>query len=156
MRQFAASTHPGHRRNNNEDCFESAPELGLWLVADGVGGHASGEVASAIVGSTMRDDIAQGKKLIDAIHHCHQSILAEIRARDTSSDMGSSVVALRLRGNHYEIAWVGDSRAYLWDGKLRQLTHDHNPVYELQARGAISAEEAAVLSLIHISEPTRH
>ena len=149
MRQFAASTHPGYKRKNNEDCYVTVPDLELWLVADGVGGHASGEVASAIVGATLRERVAEGDPLVDAIIKCHEAVLTEIRARNVINDMGSTVVALKIAADRYEIGWVGDSRAYLWDGALRQLTRDHNPVSELLARGTISPEEAS-------THPERH
>lgn len=82
--------------------------------------------------------------------HAHRAVLDEIAARNSQSNMGSTVVAMRLEGdNAYEISWVGDSRAYLFDGELRQLTRDHNPVSELLARGEITPEQAA-------SHPQRH
>ena len=150
MTQFAASTHPGLKRNHNEDCYEANPELGLWLVADGVGGHAHGEVASGIVRDTVRSGLADGQSLTDAIKNSHQAVLAEIRSRDEASNMGSTIVALKLEGNDYEIAWVGDSRAYAFDGRqLRQLTRDHNPVSEMQQRGILTPEQAAI-------HPERH
>lgn len=149
MTQFAASTHQGLVRDHNEDCYDANPELGLWLVADGVGGHANGEVASDIVRQTIRENIAAGNNLIDAITHAHEAVLAEIKSRDTGSNMGSTVVALRLNGNDYEIAWVGDSRAYLYDGAVRQLSRDHNPVSELVAEGILTREQAA-------KHPDRH
>ncbi len=143
MRAFSADTHQGHRRSHNEDCYQANPELGLWLVADGVGGHSNGEVASAIVSDTLARDVANGTSLIDAIHHSHDDILKEIAARE-GSNMGSTVVALQLREADYEVAWVGDSRAYLFDGsRLKQITRDHNPVSEMLARGAITPEQAA-------------
>ena len=143
MRAFSADTHQGHRRSHNEDCYRANPDLGLWLVADGVGGHSNGEVASAIVRDTLDKDLAEGVGLIDAIHHSHKQILEEISTRE-GSNMGSTVVALQLKGDEYEVAWVGDSRAYLFDGhKLKQITRDHNPVSEMLARGAITPEQAA-------------
>ncbi|RLQ22397.1 serine/threonine-protein phosphatase [Seongchinamella sediminis] len=143
MRAFSADSHPGHRRSHNEDCYRANPELGLWLVADGVGGHSNGEVAAAIVRDTLDRDVARGSSLIEAIHHSHSSILQEIAGR-AGSNMGSTVVALQLNGDDYEIAWVGDSRAYLFDGSsLKQVTRDHNPVSEMLARGAITPEQAA-------------
>lgn len=143
MRVFSADSHPGHRRSHNEDCYQTNPELGLWLVADGVGGHSNGEIASAIVRDTLNRDVASGSSLIDAIHHSHKDILKEIAGRE-GSNMGSTVVALQLRENDYEIAWVGDSRAYLFDGsQLKQITRDHNPVSEMLARGAITPEQAS-------------
>ena len=143
MRVFSADTHQGHRRSHNEDCYQANPELGLWLVADGVGGHSNGEVASAIVRDTLEKDVAKGTSLIDAIHHSHKDILDEIATRE-GSNMGSTVVALQLRDDEYEVAWVGDSRAYLFDGsRLKQITRDHNPVSEMLARGAITPEQAA-------------
>ncbi len=143
MTAFFADSHPGHKRSHNEDSFEADPERGLWLVADGVGGHANGEVASAIVRETLAKDLAKGEGLLDAIRHSHQEILKEIANRP-ASNMGSTVVAVRLEDDEYEVAWVGDSRAYIFDGhSLRQLTRDHNPVSEMLARGAITAEQAA-------------
>jgi len=149
MTQFAAGTHPGLKRDHNEDCYEADAALGLWLVADGVGGHSNGEVASAIVGNTIKADLAVGKSLVEAIQHAHSAVLEEIRARDGKSNMGSTVVALTLSEGHYDIAWVGDSRAYLFDGELTQLTRDHSPVGDMLASGAITAEQAA-------NHPKRH
>ena len=143
MRAFSADSHPGHKRGHNEDCYKANPEQQLWLVADGVGGHSNGEVASAIVRDTLDEDLTKGSSLVDAIHHSHAEILAEIASRE-GSNMGSTVVALHLRGDEYEVAWVGDSRAYLFDGtNLKQITRDHNPVSEMLARGAITVEQAA-------------
>ncbi len=149
MTQFAASTHQGLVRDHNEDCYDANPDMGLWLVADGVGGHSHGEVASEIVRSTIKEHVAAGTTLVEAIKHAHQAVLKEIQSRDTGSNMGSTVVALRMQGNDYEIAWVGDSRAYLYDGAVRQLSRDHNPVSELVAKGILTREEAA-------KHPDRH
>lgn len=142
MTDFSADSHPGHKRGHNEDCYHADAGQGLWLVADGVGGHANGEVASAIVRDTLVSDIAAGSNLIEAIRHAHREVLREIAARP-ASNMGSTVVALLLDGDAYEVAWVGDSRAYLFDGDVRQITRDHNPVSEMLARGAITPEQAA-------------
>ncbi len=146
---FAASTHQGLVRDHNEDCYEANPELGLWLVADGVGGHSHGEVASAVARDTIRESVAAGVDLVSAIKKAHKAVLAEIDKKDHTSNMGSTVVALQLRGDEYDIAWVGDSRAYLYDGAVRQLTRDHNPVSELLATGILTREEAA-------THPDRH
>lgn len=142
MNAFAADSHPGHKRSHNEDCFLTDDALGLFLVADGVGGHADGEVASAIVRDTLRKDINAGASLLDAIQHAHREVLAEIDRRQ-DSNMGSTVVAARLSDSEYDIAWVGDSRAYSFDGTLKQLSRDHNPVSEMLARGALTPEQAA-------------
>jgi PPM family protein phosphatase len=150
MIESAGSSHTGLVRKHNEDCFEANPAQGLWLVADGVGGHQHGEVAAAIARDTVSADIAAGAQLVDAVRHAHQAIVDEIKARDTGSDMGSTVVAMLLDpDNRYEIVWVGDSRAYLFDGGLRQLTRDHTPVSELLRSGTITPEQAAI-------HPDRH
>jgi PPM family protein phosphatase len=149
MTQFAASTHQGLVRDHNEDCYDASPELGLWLVADGVGGHSHGEVASGIVKNTLRENVAAGRSLVESIILAHSAVLAEIESRSTGSNMGSTVVALLLRNNDYEIAWVGDSRAYIYDGAVRQLSQDHNPVSELVAAGILTREQAA-------KHPDRH
>ena len=143
MRPFAADTHAGLKRSQNEDCYEADPELDLWLVADGVGGHSCGEIASDIVRTTIRDEIAQGSKLVAAIEHSHGAILEEIEHTASTRGMGSTVVALLMDGDNYELAWVGDSRAYLWDTRLQQLSSDHNRVSELLANKIITSLEAA-------------
>ena len=148
MTTFAASSHAGLKRDHNEDYYRTEAELGLWLVADGVGGHADGEVAARIVGDTIVQKFSDGESLVDAILAAHQAVLKEIDSRE-NSNMGSTVIALKLQGNDYELSWVGDSRAYLYNGNIKQLSRDHNPVNELLARGAITPQQAAV-------HPERH
>lgn len=147
--QFAADSHTGLRRKHNEDCYEADAALGLWLVADGVGGHSCGELASDIARTTVRGDIAAGTSLPDAIVNAHRAVLDEIDRDESARGMGSTIVALRLKGESYELAWVGDSRAYLWNRQLQQLSHDHNRVSELLDQGAITQQEAA-------NHPERH
>ena len=145
---FSAATHPGLKRDNNEDCFLSAPSTGLWLVADGMGGHEAGEVASAIVRDSMEQLAQQSKSfsLNYAIQAAHQAILSSAKKGIGALGMGSTVVALLSRDSKYSVAWVGDSRAYLWTpslhgGNLTRLSIDHSYVQMLFASGAISAEE---------------
>ena len=142
MTAFSADTHPGLKRRQNEDCYLTEPTLGLYLVADGVGGHADGEVAAAIVRDTLRDQVGHNPNLIAAIHLAHHAVLEEI-SRRRESNMGSTVVAALIKDSDYDIAWVGDSRAYSYTGELKQLTRDHNPVSEMLASGAITSEQAA-------------
>ncbi len=138
---FSAATHVGRVRNNNEDSYIARPELGLWLVADGMGGQQSGEVASAIAVHTISEAIADQATLTEAITLAHRAVC---RAHDDGSPgMGTTVVALLSREQDYEIAWVGDSRAYLWNLKhLQRLTRDHSMVQEMIDAGVISECEA--------------
>lgn len=151
MIKFAATTHPGLKREKNEDCYAADAELGLWLVADGMGGHACGEVASDIVKTQVTEAYAAGKTLADAVACAHRAVLEEISHRDKNLRMmGSTVVALSLTERLYQIVWVGDSRAYCWNGKdLEQLSQDHSHVSELLNDGLISDTEAA-------THPQRH
>lgn len=139
----AAGSHAGLKRDHNEDAYVANEQLGLWLVADGVGGHANGEVAASIVRDTIVSNVASGARLVDAIQYAHSAVLDEIRNRNGKSNMGSTVVALIIKGDQYQIAWVGDSRAYLFDGHLTRLTRDHSPVSEMLANGDITAQQAA-------------
>lgn len=133
----------GHVREHNEDSFLTAPELGLWVVADGMGGHAAGEVASQIVCEQIEVSVSGGKSLEQAIADAQAAITRAIKLGHGAPGMGTTVVAALVHGGRYEIRWVGDSRAYLWDGKqLRLLTHDHSFVQELLDQGAITCEEA--------------
>jgi PPM family protein phosphatase len=143
-----ALTHQGNVRTNNEDAFSRDPALGLWVVADGMGGHEAGEVASAIAIESITRKIRQGKNITEAIQNAHHNILNGARKGRGAKGMGSTVVAVHTTGAHYQIAWVGDSRAYLWtrtgerSGKLEQLTTDHSYVQMLVKAGAITPEEA--------------
>ncbi len=143
MIEFGHLTHVGLRRELNEDTYYGDSELGLWLVADGMGGHEYGEVASALARETIVREIRQGTPLPDAIRIADEEIIRASRQRNDALPMGTTVVAARVLGRRFEVAWVGDSRAYLWrDGKLAQLSHDHSYVQELIAQGAISLDQA--------------
>src|SRR5690606_6576068 len=127
MIEFGHLTHVGLRRELNEDTYYGDSELGLWLVADRMGGHECGEVASAIVRETR-----QGTPLAQAIRIADEEIITASRRRHDALPMGTTVVAARITGDRFEVAWVGDSRVYLWrDGKLVQLSQDHSYVQEL-------------------------
>lgn len=142
--QHSAVTDVGIQRTNNEDAFYSDPVNGLWIVADGMGGHESGEVASLIAINTVRDTINTNKSLSEAIQSSHAAIITAGNNGIGSQGMGSTIVALQSSGNTYQIAWVGDSRAYLWNTTLRQLkqiTTDHSYVQMLYESGAITASE---------------
>ena len=142
MLNYAAETHRGNIRKLNEDCYEADPEHGLWLVADGVGGHACGDVASELTRATIKSVYHRSGDLVEAIEAAHQAVLAAIKRREGGANMGSTVVAAAIDGHNYQIAWVGDSRAYLWNGKLRLLSTDHSYVEALVAKGVITRAEA--------------
>ncbi|NRB39295.1 MAG: serine/threonine-protein phosphatase [Pseudomonadales bacterium] len=142
--RHGAATHTGLVRSNNEDSFLSEPSLGLWLVADGIGGQEAGEVASLIVKESIPQSISLGMNLHDAIHQSHNAIKLAAQNDTGSPNMGTTVVALLSQAQRYQISWVGDSRAYLWDEQsltLSQLSKDHSYVQALFDSGAITAEE---------------
>lgn len=138
---YAAASHVGLVRELNEDSYLALPEIGLWIVADGMGGHDAGKVASGIAIQEISQSIKQGLTLAEAIETAHHAIQAAAQQNGEEVDMGSTVVAAKLVGRHYEIAWVGDSRAYLWNGALRQLTTDHSYVQLLLNAGLITEDE---------------
>jgi PPM family protein phosphatase len=145
---FSSATDVGLYRDNNEDAIVCSGKLNLFLVADGMGGHEAGEVASAIAGQVVTEAVERGQSLSEAIQESHLAILRAADAGQGHRGMGSTIVALLCKGRHYQIAWVGDSRAYLWrnrrDGQsLQQLTVDHSYVQMLFQHGAITAAEMA-------------
>ena len=139
---FGASTDVGNVREHNEDSFLAEPSLGLWLVADGMGGHACGEVASDIASKTIGKAVGEGADLLDAIQESHEAILDAAKNGVGKKGMGTTVVALQVKNTDYEIAWVGDSRAYLWDGELKQISKDQSLVQMLVDTGNITEDEA--------------
>ncbi|WP_146910118.1 PP2C family protein-serine/threonine phosphatase [Arenimonas daejeonensis] len=142
MIEFGHLSHVGLRRELNEDTYYGDAELGLWLVADGMGGHEFGEVASALARDAVVREVRAGRSLAEAIRRADEDIIRHSRQRAESLPMGTTMVALRIKDNRFELAWVGDSRAYLWNGQLRQLSSDHSYVQELIDSGAITAEQA--------------
>lgn len=143
MIEFGHGTHVGLRRTRNEDTYYADAALGLFLVADGMGGHQHGEVAAALVRDAVVDLVARGHHLADAVRGAGERLLGHVRDGDNRLPMGTTVAALRLSGDSYEVAWVGDSRVYLWKNGLRQISHDHSLVQELVNAGALDPALAA-------------
>lgn len=140
--EFFAATHIGQRQRN-EDSYLALAQEHLWLIADGMGGHGAGDVASQLAVSEIAKHI-HTQSLSDAIELAHQAVCHAAEQGIGRSDMGTTVVALKLQNSNYEIAWVGDSRAYLWHKKeLMQLSMDHSYVQLLFSMGMITAEEVA-------------
>jgi protein phosphatase len=149
LRWFAAaSTHVGNVRRLNEDSILSLPEAGLWVVADGMGGHAAGDMASQAVIESLGDGVP-GSTLAERVEEtthrllsCNVMLYLEAQKRG-SGIIGSTVVALVGHQNKGTFVWAGDSRGYrLRGGLLEQLTEDHSRTQELIASGALTAEEA--------------
>ena len=143
-----AKTDVGLVRKVNEDSMVSLPELGVFVVADGMGGHAGGDYASqtiiAKIGA-IDPQLPSGevmKTMRSAILESHYEILAEAERRG-SGTIGSTVVGLILSEPHFACLWVGDSRLYhMRNGKMTQLSSDHSLVNDLLESGQITAEEA--------------
>jgi PPM family protein phosphatase len=143
MLSYAAKTNLGNQRENNEDCYLACPELCLWVMADGVGGQDAGEVASKIACNVIKSEVAEGRGLVEAVSVAHQTIKQSPKQGIGKEGMATTVVVLLIHGDEYQVAWVGDSRAYLWNGgQLRQLSHDQSLVQRLVDEKIISAAEA--------------
>jgi protein phosphatase len=142
--QFASHSHAGRVHDDNEDSIGSDISHGLWLVADGMGGHASGEVASAIVRDTLLQQV--DLPLTEAVLAAHRAV-AEHADSDAGRyrGMGSTVVALALHSGDAEVVWVGDSRAYLWRrDSLQRVSRDHSYVELLRESSAMTEAEVRV------------
>ena len=143
-----AATHTGLVRRVNEDRHCERTADGLWVVADGMGGHAFGDWAANAVVQALDsvavppDFDAAVQAVADGIHSANRRIWAEAQRR--GQQMGSTVVVLLVQGDRFAALWVGDSRAYLLrDAMLVPLTRDHSQVQEMVDRGLIAPEEAA-------------
>ena len=95
MVAYAAETHRGLVRSLNEDCYEADPEVGLWLVDDGVGGHAGGEIASELTRATIKEVFRSSGNLRAAIEAANAAVLGAIRRGEGKPNMGSTVVAFK-------------------------------------------------------------
>ena len=157
------ATDTGRVREHNEDTIGTDPDVGLVVLADGMGGYKSGEVASGIAVRTLlglikeaveRQDLTvtdpetglsrPGILLRDAIHRANKIIYQTARTQPNCEGMGTTVVAGLFFDDKLTIAHVGDSRMYrLRDNRLEQVTQDHSLMQELVSRGFYTPEEAA-------------
>jgi len=155
----------GKVRQSNQDAFASEADMQLYVVADGMGGHSGGEIASrkaveALV-ATFREEStvsahpnqngSNETELVRAIEAANQHVFQLASADRKLQGMGTTLVALRLADSTAWVGSVGDSRVYLWrNGRLRQVTRDHSLVNEYVRMGTLSAEEASTHPLKHI------
>jgi serine/threonine protein phosphatase PrpC len=156
-------TDVGRKRKHNEDAFTLDVTEGLFIVADGMGGHAAGEVASKITVETIGEFIAatrqkeeatwpfkynheldfNSNRLVVAIEKANERVMAAVAVQPWLKGMGTTVVAGLLNEKILSLAHVGDSRAYLFrDGQLSRLTDDHSWVHEQVTAGILTEEEA--------------
>lgn len=139
---FAALSVAGRVRAANEDAILCRPDARLWVVADGMGGHQRGEVASAICVEVLGESIEAGADLRSAIQAANRRIIEADVSGDAPA-MGTTVVAVQFRDADFDLAWVGDSRAYLiGTAGIQQLSRDHSWVQTMVEAGELSAEEA--------------
>lgn len=144
-RRSASVSDIGRVRRENQDAVLADDELGLWLVADGMGGHAGGARASTIARDTVREQVSNGTDLAGAVLAAHEAIRSEQLDNPEYNDMGTTIVALAENKRHYEVCWVGDSRAYRispGQNRFEMLTSDHNVAGVLVASGALTPDEA--------------
>lgn len=149
-----AATHVGNVRSENEDSHISVPRAGVWLVADGMGGHANGRFASTTITEVLEQtDIPEGieeacEAVAGAVHAANATIFG--KSVEVGKQMGSTFVSLIVRGDEFAVMWAGDSRAYLYrDGHLYHLTRDHTQVEAMLERGLLTLEQA-------IDHPMKH
>jgi len=147
MHLFGA-THPGRRRENNEDAFRIVEPLCAAILADGMGGQNCGEVGSEITIRATAEYLAKPEEglsleetAMEAIRAANRQVLEDARARTECDGMGSTVVLALWRLPEIVIANVGDSRAYLYrNGELRQLSYDQNFANELRTKLGLSED----------------
>ena len=144
--EFGTASDVGRIREGNEDALLVDERMGLVAVADGMGGHRGGEVASATALEALRANVASGTPIRDAIENANAAVYEKAATDDTLHGMGTTVTAGTVAsGDTLVIGHVGDSRAYLWrDGELRRITEDHSLVEELVRGGRLTTEQAAV------------
>ncbi len=169
--EAAAKTDIGRVRHNNEDAFALVPEINLWVVSDGMGGEAHGEVASAIAvetivaacrhassdlpplnsGDSNAGTSERGSRLLSAAHLANREIFNSAAQNPDRHGMGATVVAAWLDENRLSLVNVGDSRAYLLhSGEIEQLTADHTLVAERVRRGIISPQQAETSTIQNV------
>lgn len=148
------ATHVGRVRTNNEDALAEDRDLGLLVLADGMGGHQAGEVASDLAVRSIVEVVRNGagaganaprsRALLErAMQVAHNRVRDAASAQAEHSGMGTTAIACLIGPTSLTLAHVGDSRAYRWrGGRLQQLTRDHSRVQELMDQHALSRQDA--------------
>ena len=150
MFRTGSASHVGKVRKFNEDSVLVRPEIGLWAVADGMGGHGGGDLASRAVVAALASLAPQpsGAALLGAFEASIGGVNADLRALALSrggSIVGTTLVAVLIHGVHFACVWCGDSRVYLLrGGALEQVSRDHSEVQDLFDRGVLDRDEAKV------------
>jgi len=158
-----ARTDLGRVRKNNEDNFVAVPELGLYVLSDGMGGEAHGEVASGLAVDAIRDHCAEwmrspdmplfgetlpnlparANRLASAVRLANRAIYESAQKHPSQKGMGATVVTIWLDDEQMSVAHVGDSRLYrMRQGQLEQITQDHSLVAEQVRRGILTQQQA--------------
>lgn len=157
-----AATDIGKVRKNNEDAFYVDENKGLFIIADGMGGHNAGEIASGLGVESVknflsdkdfssRDENEIRKTLMEAIFFAHEEIKKKAENNLELAGMGSTIVIMYLVNEYFYVCNVGDSRAYLIrDDKIQQITEDHSVVAGLLKAGLITKEEAKTHYMSHV------
>lgn len=160
LRPFAfksvASTHPGRVREVNEDSSLDRADIGLWAVADGMGGHAAGNFASVSVveGLNAVRDFSSAFAFRRAVRTALLDVNTTLRRKadeEFGDTIGSTVATLFVHGGHYASIWAGDSRVYLFrQGELIKITRDHSLLQEMVDSGAVADTSALARETAHI------
>lgn len=161
--QHAARSDVGVKRHHNEDSFLVNADLGLFVVADGMGGHAGGETASRVAVTTVEQELLGlrmrrplafdepaplavtplSDALRDALEAACSAVFHAARANPVLEGMGTTCTAALVRHGHAVVGHVGDSRLYLVRGeRIQQITEDHSLVHEQMRAGLLTAEQA--------------
>ncbi len=147
--ESASRTHKGRVRKVNEDAVMARPDIGLWAVADGMGGYETGDVASQMIVQSL-EEIGESERLSAFVNEVEDRLLEVNRRILQHSDLmldgrtaGSTVVALLLNGIAGACLWAGDSRLYrVRNGRIKQISRDHSQVEEMIERGELLPEQA--------------
>ena len=156
MLETCGLSDPGRVRANNEDYFLIAPNLGLYIVADGMGGEQAGECASRLAAETVADymaasDLSADNVLTAAFEEANRCVSAASAAAAELQGMGTTLVAALTRGEDVRIASVGDSRVYIFeDGALRSITEDQTWINEVGRRLGLGEAALKVHPFRHV------
>ncbi len=137
------TSHSGIKRDHNEDTYGIDLKNGLFLVADGMGGHDHGEIASALARDHILHAVKNKIPIKQAILEANQEIINSSMEKPGDLPMGTTIVLLKIKDMTFDCAWVGDSRVYkLTNNELSPLSSDHSYVQELVDQDLITAEQA--------------